>query len=338
MKSLLLGLLVAALAAQPAFARPRSTTDRELIAGAKKEKQLVFYTTLDLPQTILVVNEFVQKYPFLDLELHPIETELLVERVQTEARASVRGCDVLIGGGGFLQPLFTGSLISSYYSPERQFISEGLNDRGGFWSGFYINHYALGYNKTLIKPQEAPRDYKDLLEPRWKGNRIAIDRNSHGILRGLGATWGAQKAIEYLKRLADQQPVMARASITAVEAMHLGSVPVVIARAPVIKGYIEKLQSPFHWALLPPVIAQVDVVMMASQSPHPNAARLFIDFVLSREGQKALGGIQQIPVRRDMRPAADDRAPYHEWFVELPDRHVNFRASVQLFREIFGMK
>jgi ABC-type Fe3+ transport system substrate-binding protein len=336
--SLLLALLGTAILWQPAFGGTRSRLDTQVVEGAKKEKKLVFYTTLDLPQTITVVYEFVQKYPFMDLEVHPLETEALVERVQNEARNATPGCDVVIGGSGLMQPLLDERLLSSYLSPERESVSRGLKDRAGFWSAFYINHLALGYNKTLVKQEEVPKAYEDLLEPRWKGRQIALDATSHGILRGLAASWGEDKAVAYLKRLAKQKPVMARASIVAVETMHLGNVSMVIARAPVIQGYIEKLSSPIHWVTLEPVIAQIDAIMLAAQPPNPNAARLFIDFVLSREGQGAINAIQQIPVRRDMQAASTPIVLGHKWFVERPDKHVNFQETVRLFREIFGIK
>jgi ABC-type Fe3+ transport system substrate-binding protein len=154
-------------------------------------------------------------------------------------------------------------------------------------------------------------------------------------LRGLAAAWGEDKAVAYLKRLAGQQPVMARASISAVESMHIGNVSMVIARAPVIQGYKNKLRSPIDWVSLEPVIAQIDAVMLSAQSPHPNAARLFVDFALSKEGQNALVDIQQIPARPDMEQHSKPAAQGQKWFVERPDRHVNFQATVRLFREIF---
>ena len=315
----------------------RSHLDTQLVEGAKKEKKLVFYTTMDLPQTIEIVRDFAHKYPFLGLELHPLETETLVKRIQDEARSGMSTWDILLGGGGLFQPLLEANLIVSYPSPQREGVSDALNDSAGFWSGYYINPYVLGYNTTLVNEENIPRSYGDLLEPRWKGNRIAIDSTAHGLLRGLAAAWGEEKAVAYLKRLAEQQPVMARASIMAVDSLHTGNVAMVIARAPVIQGYKKKLQSPIDWVSLEPTVAQIDAVMLSAQSPHPNAARLFVDFVLSKEGQSALAGIQQIPVRRDMEPRSKPIWQGHKWFVERPDKHVNFRETVKLFREIFGL-
>ena len=337
MKALLLALLVTGVFWQSVFARPRSDLDMELVEGAKKEKKLAFYTTMDLPQTIEVVRDFAQKYPFLDLELHPLEADTLVKRIHDEARSGISTWDVLLGGGSF-QSLLEANLVVSYHSPQREAVSDALNDSEGYWSGYYINPYVLGYNTTSVKEDEIPKSYNELLEPRWKGNRIAIDSKAHGLLRGLAAAWGEDKAVAYLKRLADQQPVMARASITAVDSLHTGNVSMVIARAPVIQGYKKKLGSPIDWIFLAPVVAQIDAVMLSAQSRSPNAARLFVDFVLSKEGQSILAGVQQIPVRRDMEPRSKPVVQGHPWFVERPDQHESFRKTVRLFREIFGIQ
>ena len=322
----------------PSVFAQSSPPDIGLIEAAKKEQKLVFYTTMDLPQIIRVVHDFVQKYPFLGLEVHPLEAETLVERVRGEARMGVSGYDVLIGGGGIMKPLFEESLLASYRSPQREGVSEALLDSQGYWSGCYINPFVLGYNATLLKEEEIPKSYDELLEARWRGHRIAIDRTAHGLLRGLAPMWGEEKAVAYLKRLARQQPVMARASISAVKSMHAGDVSMVIARAPVIQGYKEKMSSPVDWVFLEPVIAHIDAVMLSAHSSHPNAARLFVDFALSRDGQNALGAVQQIPVRRSMDAPAKPARPGQKWFVERPDRHINYQETVRLFREIFGIQ
>jgi iron(III) transport system substrate-binding protein len=332
MKTLLLAVLTTTVFWQPVFAWPR-----QLIEGAKKERQLVFYTTMDLPQTIQLVHDFVQKYPFLDLEIHPLETETLVKRVRHERGTGVTGSDVLLGGGGSLQPLFDEKLLAAYHSPQRDGVSEALIDYQGYWSGYYINSYVLGYSTARVKDDEIPKSYDQLVDPRWKGSQIAIDSTAHALLRGLALIWGGDRAVAYLRRLAGQQPVMARASIPAVESLHAGNVSMVISRAPVIQGYKNKLRSLIDWVSLEPVIAQIDVVMLSAQSPHPNAARLFVDFALSKEGQNALVDIQHIPVRPDMEQRSKPAMRDQKWFVERPDRHGNFHESVKLFREIFGI-
>jgi ABC-type Fe3+ transport system substrate-binding protein len=338
MTTLLLALFGTALFWQPIVARDRSVLEAELVEHAKTERKLVFYTTIDLPQTIKVVYEFVQKYPFLDLELHPLETDELVARVQNELRTGTATCDVLIGGGGLFQPLFRENVLTSYHSLEQGAVTEALIDTQGYWSGYYINPYVLGYNTTLVNGEDIPKSYSDLLDPRWKDNQIGIDGTAHGLLRGLLPTWGERKALAYLTRLAAQHPLITRASNSAVDALHTGGVSLVIARAPVIQGYKENKRSPIVWIALEPTVAQIDAVMLAAQSRHPNAARLFTNFALSKEGQTALADVQQIPIRRDMEAQAKPATKARMWFVERPDSDVNFQATARLFQEIFGIR
>lgn len=336
MKRLLLALVGTALFWQPGLARPRLALETALLEGAMKEQQLVLYATPDLPQTIAVVQDFFQKYPFLDIKVYPLEAEALVARVRNESHAGAPMCDILTGGGGLLQPLFQENLLASYQSLERERISETLTDSAGFWSAYFINAYVLVYNTLSVKAGEIPKSYHDLLDPRWRGGRIAIDGTADGLLRGLAPTWGEERAVGYLKRLAGQEPIMSRTSLSAVDAVHMGKARLAIARSAVVQGYKEKLRSPVDWTFLEPVVAQAECVMICAQAPHAAAARLFVNFVLSREGQRALASIEQVPVRRDKDAPLDRTAQSRKWFVEKPDPHVSFRATAKRFRDIFG--
>ena len=273
MKTLLLAFLLIVIFCQRLAARPQFGSGTDLVEGAKREKKLVFYTSMELPQNITVVHSFIEKYPFMDLELHPLDSRTLVKRVQDEARVGISNWDILLGGGGSFQPLFEANMVASYNSPERAAVSELFNDDKGYWSGYYINPYVLGFNTTSIKKEEVPKKYVDLLEPRWKARRIAIDAEAHALLRGLVAAWGEAKAVRYLKRLEQQQPLVAPASIIAVDAVHVGKVSAAIARAPVIQGYKQKLASPIEWVFLAPVVAQIDAAMLSAYAriPSPRA-------------------------------------------------------------------
>ena len=201
MTTLLLAFLGTAIFWQPVVAGTLSVPDTQLVEGAMNEKRLVVYMTMDNPQAIKVATDFLEKYPFLALELYPREAEKLVKKIQNDARSGTSDWDVLIGGGGLFQPLLDEKLVTSYHSPEREAVSDALNDSESYWSGFYINPYVLGYNTTLVKEEEIPKSYEDLLDPRWHGKRIAIDSTAHGLLRGLAPIWGEDKALAYLKRL-----------------------------------------------------------------------------------------------------------------------------------------
>jgi iron(III) transport system substrate-binding protein len=305
---------------------------------ANQQQKLVLYSTMELPQNIDLINHFVRKYPLWDLELHPLDTSTLIERIQREARDGVFKWDVLLAGGGVFRPLFAANLIASYRSPEREGVSATFNDQNGFWSGYYVNSYMLGYNSNAARRDEVPTTYEGLLADRWKGKRIAIDGNAHGLLRTFTEVWGRNKAIAYLERLAEQQPVVVPESIIAVDSLHVGAVSLALGRFPVVHAYRRKLGSSIKWAFLDPVVAQIDAIMVSAQSRNPAAAKLFVDFAQSKEGQEVLASIQQVPIRRDMEMGR--RAPIEgqAWFIEPPDKYEDLPETMRVFRRILGQR
>lgn len=303
---------------------------------ANKERKLVLYSTMELPQNIDLINHFMQKYPLWDLELHPLDTATLIERIQREARDGVFKWDILLGGGGVFRPLFEADLIAAYRSPEREGVSATFNDEHGLWSGYYVNSYMLAYNSNAVQRDEVPTTYDGLLAERWKGKRIAVDRNAHGLLRTFTAVWGRNKALTYLKRLAEQQPVVAPEGIIAVDSLHVGAVSLAVGRIPLIHAYRRKLGSSINWAFLDPVVAQIDAVMLSARSRNPAAARLFVDFAQSKEGQEVLAAIEQVPIRRDMEAKRGGSIENHAWFIEPPDKYEDLSDTIRVFRRILG--
>ena len=111
------------------------------------------------------------------------------------------------------QNLFSSSkrkLIAPYQSSERRHLSNDLKDKDGFWTGTYALPTGLGFNTQQIKREEVPKDYQDLLNPKWKGKRISVDDEGYELLVGLGQAWGPGVAVEYLKKLAAQDPIVGR--------------------------------------------------------------------------------------------------------------------------------
>jgi hypothetical protein len=98
----------------------------------------------------------------------------------------------------------------------------------------------LGFNTNLTKGQPVPRSYNDLLLPRWKGRKISVDDTYATFLQGLISVWGKDKALEYLKKLADQEPCVMRGSTVRVQLAAAGEFPLVIAYANIIQYLAEK--------------------------------------------------------------------------------------------------
>jgi iron(III) transport system substrate-binding protein len=234
-------------------------------------------------------------------------------------------------------PLTERKIITSYHSPEAKMIDEQLVDKEGFWTAYYVNSYVLGWNTKLVKKQDVPKTYEELLNPKWKGGQISLDTEAYGMLEGLKRVWGREKAIGYFKRLAALDPVLKRGNTERVQLTLAGEYPLIVAYNQTIQRMTSR-GAPIDWVALEPAITQVNPVMLAAKAPHPNAARLLYDFVISKEGQEMLRGFQRIPVRKDVEPDPPRLFRGFKYVVESPEDYKDFDATVKQYLEIFKLR
>jgi iron(III) transport system substrate-binding protein len=328
--TLLSGLLTTAAWAQ-------SGSDSKLIESAKKEKRLIHWTTMTLSQSKQVVDAFQKKYPFIEVDLFRTGGDAMLNKIFSEDRAGKQLWDVLLTRGDMFLPLMKRNLLASYRSAETRKIPADLFDKNGYWTGYYVNPYTLGYNTKWVRKDEVPKTYEDLLNPKWKGQKISVDNTSYNLLGGLITAWGKDKAIAYFKRLAAQEPSVMRGDTNRVQLAAAGEFPLIISFAPIIQRAASE-GAPLDWVPLEPVSAQINPLLLGAKSAHPNAARLFIDFVLSEEGQKQLVGLSRIPVREDVKPQPARLFGGYKRIVENPDGYENFSEVIRLYQEIFNVR
>jgi len=322
--------LCALLAAQ-AGANP------QIIEAAKQEGKVSYYTTMTLSQSKKVVDRFQQKYPFIQPELFRGGGDEVLNRIQNEARGNFYAWDVVSTRGDSVLTLMDSKLITPYRSPESKFIDRDMVDDDGYWTAYYVNPYVLGYNTNLVKKEDVPKTYEQLLDPKWKGRKISIDDSAYGLLAGLIRAWGKEKAVDYFKKLAAQEPVVMRGNTNRVQLAMAGEYPLIIAYAPTLQRETS-LGHPMDWVPLEPVPVQINPMMLAAKAPHPNAGKLFMDFLLSKEGQKMLVGFRRIPVREDVDPDPPRLFKGYKRIVEHPEDYKNFAQTIKLYQEIFGLR
>jgi len=148
---------------------------------------------------------------------------------------------------------------------------------------------------------------------------------------------GKEKAVEYFKKLAAQDPVVQRGNTNRVQLTMAGEFPLIIAYAPTIQRETSK-QHPIDWVPREPVPVQVNPMMLAAKAPHPNAGKLFIDFLLSKQGQKMLVGFRRIPVREDVDADPPRLCKGYKRIVEHPEDYKDFNTTVTLYQQILGIR
>jgi len=228
------------------------------------------------------------------------------------------------------------NIITRYASPEREMFSEDLKDREGFWTGYYALPTGLGFNIRMVKKDQVPKTYQDLLAPMWKGKKISVDTEGQELLMGLMQAWGKEKAVDYLRKLAGQEPAFGRGNNKRIELAAAGEFPLVVAFTHSIEANKTK-GAPVDWVNLEPVVIQVDSIMLGARAPHPNAAKLFIDFVLSQQGQELLQSYRRPILRTGVDPDPPRLIRGFKRIVLHPDRAQSAQESLKLYREIFGL-
>jgi len=312
-------------------------SNASVIDAAKNEGKISYYTTMTLSQSKKVVDAFQKKYPFITPELFRGGGDEVLNRILNEARGGLNAWDVVSTRGDSVLPLMDAKLITSYRSPESKFIDKDMIDDDGYWAAYYVNPYVLGYNTKLVKKEEVPKTYEQLLDPKWKGRKISIDDSAYGFLAGLIRAWGKEKAVGYFKKLAAQEPVPQRGNTNRVQLTMAGEYPLIIAYAPTIQRETS-LGHPIDWVPLEPAPVQVNPMMLAAKGPHPNAGKLFIDFLLSKEGQKMLVGFRRIPVREDVDADPPRLFKGYKRVVEHPEDYKNFNETARRYQEILGIR
>jgi len=314
----------------------QSEHSARLIEGAKNEGRLVWYTAMGASDANLLVEVFKKKYPFVvNVDLFRGTAEKTLNRILIETRAGRWEFD--LAAMVEIDILVHHRLLSPYVSPETKAYLQEFKDRDGHWTGIFVNYYVLGYNTNLVSEKEAPKRWEDLLDPKWKGN-ISIDQEEYPWYATLLAAWGRERTERYLEALARQNIRWHKGHTLIAQLMAAGEFPVAIVYAHRIEE-MKKKGAPVDWTnTLNPIVASVSGIGLSSKPNHPNTAKLFIDFVLSREGQAMIRSFNRIPARSDVEPLAPklDQTKLRLKAVP-PDIGTRYNEYVQEFRRIFGL-
>lgn len=308
----------------------------KLIEGAKKERRLVWYTAMGASDANLMVEAFKKRYPFVvDVEVFRGTAENTLNRILTETRAGKWGFD--LAAMTEINILVHHRLISPYVSPEAKAYLKEMKDPDGHWTGIFANYYVLGYNTRLVSEKDAPKGWDDLLDPKWKGN-ISIDQEEYPWYATLLAAWGREKTEKYMQALARQSIQWKKGHTLIAQLMGAGEFPVAVVYAHRIEE-MKKRGAPVDWVnTLNPIIASISGIGLSSKPNHPNTTRLFIDFVLSREGQTMIRSFNRVAARSDVEPLAPKLDQTKLRLKAVPvDIGTRYSEYVHEFRRIFGL-
>ena len=279
----------------------QSEHTKRLIEGAKKEGKLLWYTALNINDATMLTKRFEQLYPFIKTELLRLGGRELLTKILIEANTRVFRADVIEAVGIDGQILKKRGLLEKYISPEASAYPASVKDRDGTWTSFFINTHVLVYNTNLVKKEDVPRTYEDLINPKWKG-KIVIRDDDFPTFGMMLRVMGKDKGLNFMRRLAAQGVELRSGSTLAIQDISAGAVPLGMNLYGTRVEELKKKRAPVDWIPMEFVLVSIEPLSVAAKAPNPNAARLFVDFLLSKEGQGLMRDRSRIPSRPDVPP------------------------------------
>jgi ABC-type Fe3+ transport system substrate-binding protein len=257
-------------------------------------------------------------------------------RVLLEHRAGVHLVDVIQAGDFVFYEISRADLFQPYDSPERRAYPDDFKDKEGLWTSTSHNAGVISYNSSLVKPDNAPKSYADLLNPIWKG-KMLLDVNGPEWYAGMLQVWGRAKGLQFMKSLAQQELNFRQSKVLANQVLTSGEFSVLVNNYEHLVQTVKKKGAPVDSVAADPVLSRVHTIALTRNAPHPNAGRLYIDFVLSEEGQKILRGFGRSSSRKGVEP---DELQKRGVKLHVTDMSLakNLAVIDKEFKDIFGIK
>ena len=311
-------------------------TAASLEDAAKAEGEVVLYSSLNNEQIVTLIEAFKKKYPFIKPSFYRATSERVLQRASTEAKAGRYAVDVATAAGFQLELMKESGLTQKYVPPEAAFYNDGFTDPDGHWVSVHSLLNAMAYNTQLVKPGEAPKRYEDLLAPRWK-NRLGVNLQDPEWYVNLQRRWGKEKARNFLKALAAQQPGLRDGHNITAQLLAAGEFNAVSNTYAHIAARIKNQGGPVQYVFDEPVITYVHPIALMKAAPHPNAGKILIGFILSAEGQRMLRDQGRIPSRRDIDPLVFSLRNV-KLFASDPKFAKEYAPAGEEMRAIFGVR
>ena len=312
------------------------TDDRaKLVEGAKKEGKLIWYTSTNVTESKPLLDDFEKQYPFIKGEIFRASGEKTLNRIITEARAGRSEFDIVTISE--VDALIEAKLLAPYRSPEAKSFIPEFKDPNGYWTAIYLHYASIGYNSKILSEKEAPKQWEDLLEPKWKG-KFAIDQEQYPWFGTLHKAWGRERAQKYMRALAKQEIQWRKGHTLIAQLMAAGEFPLGVIYAHRVEE-MKQRGAPVEWVnTVNPIVVTVNAAGLSAKPQHPNGAKLFYDFVLSKPAQQRLRTLRRIPARPDIEPFSPRMEQSKlKLQVEPAQTGPQFNATIKEFREIFGL-
>ena len=260
----------------PAFAGVTLAVLATAAFAATPEREVIWYTAMNTQDAQPLRIRFEERHPGVRLTILRQPGEKIRNRILAEQSAGKDLWDVVSFNHLDMGTLERERLLAAPAKP------------------IYVRQYVIGYNTNLVKPAQAPKDWSDLLAPQWKG-KLAMDEDEVEWFAAMLDYYGPDKGARFMRALARQEPQLRRGHTLLAKLLVAGDFPLALVHIQEMEE-AKKAGAPVDWVrTLDPIVTSPSAIAIAAKAPHPKAARLLVDFVLSPEGQAILRDRGRMP-------------------------------------------
>ena len=296
---------------------PPAARQKRLEDGARQEGAFVYYSISGTELVGAYTKGFMNKYPFIKADFYRGSGNQLVVRTMMEHRMGRLPADVITVGTENVMAMKRAGVWARYRSPEEQFFPRDQYDKDGTFHADSLGLATIAYNHQLVKKEEAPKGYSDLLDPKWRGS-LTIDLEPERSLIAWLVAWGEPKTREFVQKLLANGATVRRGHTLQAQLLCAGEFKIAVEIYPdaVLRMNEKGCPGTIVFPNPTPGLAGGNYGI-AINAPHPHAAALFVDFALSADGAKILSGTGRIPRRKGAQSVYEELANLEEKGVPL---------------------
>jgi iron(III) transport system substrate-binding protein len=279
--------------------------DREqrLIAKAREEGTLALYTSMATTESARLALAFERRYG-VKVQLWRALSENVLQRALMEARGHRRAMDVVETNAPEVEALAREQVIAQFDSPHVADLPAWAIPSHRRWFSDRTNLWVTGYNTAKVKRDELPVTLAGFADPAWKG-RLSLEATDYDWMYGVIDYMGEERGQEFFRQLSALKPELRKGHVLLAQLVAAGELPICLT---IYSGNADSIKSkggPIDWRPIEPLVGRPQALALASNAPHPHAALLFADFVLSPEGMQLLNDLGRVPSSRTQKTLLD---------------------------------
>jgi iron(III) transport system substrate-binding protein len=321
------------------FVSAASAQDAALVQAARKEGKVVWHTSLALPSSTAISHYFQNKYKGIEVEVHRNGSQRVLQRFMQETAAGIKNADLVhTSDAGHFELLKDKNLLLKFMPQAVGGFPDGFKDKAGFYWGMRATLSVMAHNPKVVAEKDPPKTWKDLLNSKWSGKLVTAHPGYSGIILTHILALVNQYGWDYFRDLAKNKPHLVQSANDPAGVVASGERPVGVNGAEYF--YYKTLKQGNPIKIIYPqegVPLVVSPIAIAKDAPHPNAAKLFLEFIFSMESQQLLADKEGLytghpevtypadkPKLKDLKLLAADADELEKRNAEIKKRFVEF--------------